>query len=109
MDTPDFNGLFDLNEINDLLDDCRDPYKKELGDRVTIQDYSSCTHMNGMELDSEEDREMQFNAMTYFVVIETDCNYIYNAYYKTYKQNLVIANPLTQKKFRINSGHVKLK
>lgn len=109
MDTPNFNELFDLNEVNEMLDDCRDPYKKELGDRVAIMDYSSCTHMNGMELDSQEDEDMQFNRLTYFIVIETDCDYIYDAYYKKYHQNLVIVNPLTNKKFRINSGHVKLK
>jgi len=109
MNTSDFNNLFNPDEINEILEDYRDPYKKEIGDRVTVLDYSSCTDMNGMELDSEQDEEMQFNAMTYFIVIKTQQKYIYNAYYTKYCQDLIIVNPLNKKKFRINSGHVKLK
>jgi hypothetical protein len=104
-----FSELFNLSEINEVLDDHRDPYRKEVGDRVTILDYSSCTHMNGQELDSEQDEEMQFNSMTYFIVIETRQNYLHDAYYKKYRQDLIIVNPLTKVRFRINSGHVKLK
>ena len=109
METPDFNKLFNLDEIDEIINGNRDPYRKEMGDRVTILDYSSCTHMNGMELDSEEDEQMQFNAMTYFIVIETRQNYVYDAYYKKYRQDLIIVNPCTNVRFRINSGHVRLK
>jgi len=109
MNTPDFNDLFNYDEINEILDDSRDPYRKVIGDRVVIMDYSSCTHLNGLPLDFEDDDEMNFNFITEFIVIETGCLHVYNAYYKTYKQDLIVVNALTNKKYRINSGHVKLK
>jgi hypothetical protein len=109
MKIPDFNNLFNLDEVNDMLDDKRDPYRKEIGDRVLIWDYSSCTHMNGMELDTEEDEQMQFNSLTYFIVIETGCKYVHDAYYRKYRQDIVVVNPLTHMRFRINSGHLRLK
>lgn len=107
----DFDKLFNLEEINDVLDNLqyRDTERKEIGDRVSILDYSSCSHMNGQELDTEEDEEMQFNMLTYFIVIETRQTQVFDAYYAKYRQDLVIVNPLTNKKFRINSGHVQLK
>jgi len=80
----EFNDLFNLEEINEVLDNKnRDPYVKEVGDRVSIIDFSSTTHMNGLELDPEMDEEMSFNSMT--------------------------LNPITNKQYRINSGHVTLK
>lgn len=57
---------------------------------MIIEDYSSCTHMNGRELDSEADEEMQFNSMTYFIVIEMHQNYVHDAYYKKYRQDLIL-------------------
>lgn len=106
----DFSHLFNLEEINEVLDNkYRDPYPKEIGDRVVIIDFSSVTHINGRELDFEEDDEMNFNFVTEFIVIETRQNYQHDAYYKTYRQDLVIVNPLTNKRYRINRGHVTLK
>jgi hypothetical protein len=106
-----FDNLFNLEEINEVLDNIqyRDTERKEIGDRVMILDYSSCTHLNGLELDSEADEEMQFNSMTYFIVIETRQNYTFDAYYAKYRQDLIIVNPLTNMKYRINSGHVQIK
>ena len=103
--------LFNMDELNQVLDNLkyRDPYRKEVGDRITILDYSSCTHMNGQPLDYEHDEEMTFNFITEFIVIETGCKYVYDAYFTKYKQNLIIVNPLTNKRYRINSGHVQLK
>ena len=105
------NNLFSSEEINEVLDNLqyRDTERKEIGDRVSILDYSSCTHMNGKELDGEQDEEMQFNMLTYFIVIETRQNYKFDAYYTIYRQDLIIVNPLTKVKYRINSGHVKIK
>ena len=106
---------FDLNEINEVLDNIgyRDPHKKEIGDRVDILDYSSVTHIDGQELDSEADEEMQFNSVAYFIVIETNQIYNINIKYqyihKVYKQDLIIVNSLTNLKYRVNSGHVKLR
>jgi hypothetical protein len=107
----EFDNIFNTEEINEVLDNLkyRNTERKEMGDRVMILDYSSCTHLNGQELNSEEDEEMQFNMLTYFIVIETRQNYQYDAYYAKYKQDLVIVNPLTKKQFRINSGHVEIK
>jgi len=107
----EFDNIFNLDEINDVLDNIqyRDTERKEIGDRVSILDYSSCSHMNGRELDSEHDEEMQFNMMTYFIVIETRQKYEYDAYFAKYRQDLIIVNPLTKVRYRINSGHVKIK
>ena len=103
------NNLFDQEELNAVLDNNRDPYRKEIGDRINIVDYSSCTHMNGMELDSEADEEMQFNNLTYFIVINDRQRYNYDAYYTKFNQDLVIVNPITNVQFRVNSGHVQLR
>ena len=103
------NNLFSQDEINAILDNNRDPYRKEIGDRVNILDYSSCTHMNGMELDSEQDEEMQFNFMTYFIVVNDRQKSLYDAYYTKFNQDLIIVNPVTNVHFKINSGHVQLK
>lgn len=105
------NDLFNLDELNEFLDNLRyrDPYRKEIGDRVSVLDFSSCTHMNGRPLDYEFDEQMSFNYVTEFIVIETGCDYSYDAYFTKYKQNLIIFNPLTNMRYRINSGHVQLK
>ena len=101
---------FNLEELNEILDDRNlDPYRKVLGDRVQIMDYSSCTHLTVKPLDYEDDDEMNFNFVTEFIVIETGCLHVYDAYFKKYRQDLIIVNPLTNKKYMINSGHVKLK
>jgi len=101
---------FNLEELNQILEDRNlDPYRKVLGDRVQIMDYSSCTHLTGKPLDYEDDDEMNFNFVTEFIVIETGCLHVYDAYFKKYRQDLIIVNPLTNKKYMINSGHVKLK
>jgi len=105
----EFKHLFNIEEINEILENKRDPYRKEIGDRVAILDYSSCTHMNGRDLDSEQDEEMQFNSMTYFIVINDRQRCFYDAYYAKYNQDLIIVNHLTNVRFRINSGHVRLK
>jgi hypothetical protein len=105
----DFNN-FNLEEINQVLDEKhRDPNRKEIGDRVSIIDFSSCTHINGRPLDYDLDSdEISFNFNTELIVIETGQTIIYDAYYTKYRQNLVIVNPFTNKKYRISSGHVKL-
>ena len=103
------NNIFDQDEINAILDNNRDPYRKEIGDRVNINDYSSCTHMNGRELDSEQDEEMQFNSLTYFIVINDRQRNLFDAYYTKFNQDLIIVNHLTNVQFRINSGHVTLR
>jgi len=104
-----FDNLFDFDEVNDVLKQDRDTEKKEVGDRVEVIDFSSCTHLNGRPLDSEQDEEMQFVALTYFVVIYDNQDRVYNAVYAEFRQDLIIANPLTKLKYRIASGHVKLK
>lgn len=104
-----FKYLFSQDEINSILDNNRDPYRKEIGDRVNILDYSSCSHMDGNELDSEADEQMQFDAMTYFIVIETRQKCFYDAYYTKYNQDLIIVNPFTKVQYRIGSGHVQLR
>jgi hypothetical protein len=102
---------FDQEEIYEALTKARDlnTDRKEIGDRVYILNYSSCTHLNGRPLDPDDGEEMQFNSFTFFIVIETRQDITYDAYFYEYKQDLVVVNPLTNKQYRINSGHVKLK
>ena len=102
---------FNLNELKEVLDKKhRDTAIKEIGDRVNIIDYSSCTHLNGRPLDYElDDDEMCFNFNTELIVIATRQNINYDTYYVTYRQDLVVVNTLTNKKYCINSGHVTLK
>ena len=103
------NNLFNIEELNEILDKNRDPYRKEIGDRVNILDFSSVTHMNGRELDAEQDEQMQFNAMVYFIVIEDRQRHEYDAYYLKYNQDLIIVNPFTNIRYRANSGHLQLR
>ncbi len=106
----DFSN-FNLEEINTVLDEKhRDCYRKEIGDRVSVIEFSSCTHLNGRPLDYDlEADEINFNFNTELIVIETRQQHVYDAYYTKYRQNLVIVNTLTNKQFRISSGHVTLK
>ena len=103
------NNLFNLEELNEIIDQQRDPYRKEIGDRVNVLDFSSVTHLNGLELDYEDDDEMQFGFLTYFIVVQDRQRHSYDAYYTKYTQDLIIANPLTNKQYRVNSGHVQLR
>lgn len=106
----DHNELFNFKEINEVLENkYRDNVIKETGDRVSIIDFSSTTHFNGQPLDYGFEDEEQFNFNTELIVIETRQTRIYNAYYINYKQDLVIINTITNKKYRICSGHVTLR
>ena len=107
----EFDELFNLEEINRVLDEKhRDPHPKDIGDRVRILEFSSTTFLNGDPLDYELDEdEMVFNFNSELIVIETRQDCTYDAYYTKYRQDLVIVNPLTNKKYRISSGHVTLK
>lgn len=74
---------------------------KEIGDRVTILDYSSVTHEFGEELDPDD-----YDNITdkdYYIVINKNKK----GKYHSYTQDLLIVNPKTNKKFWIASKHVK--
>ena len=107
----EFDELFNLEEISKVMEDKnRDTEKKELGDRVNIIDFSSCTHIDGRPLDYDlEDDEMVFNFTTELIVIATREDTVYDAYYVQYLQDTIVFNPLTNKRFRINSGHLTLR
>ena len=107
----EFEELFNLEEISKVMEDKnRDTERKELGDRVQIIDFSSCTHIDGRPLDYDlEDDEMVFNFHTELIVIATREQAVYDAYYVQYEQDLVVINTLTNRRFRIGSGHVTLR
>ena len=107
----EFDELFNLDEISKVMQDKNcDTEQKELGDRVQIIDFSSCTNLDGRPLDYDlEDDEMVFNFNTEVIVIATREEASYDAYYTQYEQDLVVINTLTNKRFRISSGHVTLK
>jgi len=85
-----------------------DTNKKEIGDVVLINDYSSCTHLDGTAINYEDDPEMSYEFDSEFIVCETNHRHKYNNGYTTYYQNLIIANLVTKKHYRIISGHVAL-
>ena len=103
----EFHELFNLDEINSVLEARRDPHRKELADRVTVNDFSSATHINGDPIDYESDDMAGFH--TEFIVAATHENSIYDVQFTKYRQDLVIFNTQTDKLFRISSGHVTLK
>jgi len=107
----EFDELFNLEEISKVMEDKNtDTERKELGDRVKIIDFSSCTHIDGRPLDYDlEDDEMVFNFTTELIVIATREDTVYDAYYVQYLQDTIVFNPLTNKRFRINSGHLTLR
>ena len=106
-----YSHLSNIDKIDEVLNNFQNDNSvcKEIGDRVVVVDYSSCTDLNGQTLDSKADEDMQFNPLTYFIVIDTQKKINYKTFYTTYRQDLIIVNPLTKKQFRINSGHVILK
>ena len=104
----DFNDLFNLDEINKVVGDkFRDSERKEVGDRVSIIDYSSVTRIDGTDID-ELDEDMQFDADIHFIVIETRQKHANDVGYTTYNQDLIIVQPQTSMEYRVNSGHVHI-
>lgn len=77
----------------------------DIGDRVTIRDLSSITHGNGDEFKNDDfDSFIEGNS---FVVIATDQDNYYDAYFKVYHQDVVMASVETNKTYRISSFHIK--
>jgi len=100
----DFNKLFE-NKIP-LVFDCNSPIQKEVGDRVTISDYSSVTNLNGIELAPWDYDD--FNDDDYYIVIADKQQNRYDSYFVVYMQDLVIVNPKNNIQYRVSSRHVKL-
>jgi len=104
----DFNNLFNLDEINKVVDSkFRDAVVKEIGDRVQVIDYSSVTRLDGTDID-ELDEDMQFDADVYFIVIQTRQKHCNDVGYTVYNQDLVMVMPQTKMEYRVNSGHVSI-
>jgi len=77
----------------------------DIGDRVTIRDLSSITHGDGDEFVNDDfDSFIEGNS---FVVIATDQDNHYDAFFKVYHQDVVIASVETNKTYRISSFHIK--
>lgn len=103
-----FDELFEADEIKEFLGaKYRDPITKEIGDRVHIIDFSSVTNLNGDELENT-DEDMQFEANTLFIVIDTHQRVKYDVQYMVYIQDIIIVNPNTKIQYRANSGHLIL-
>ena len=94
---------FDTNELNEVLEANRDPYRKEIGDRVQVIDFSSVTDLNGEDPDNTV---VNFN--TKLIVIATNQTQYHDALFKQYLQNMIVVCPVTNKQYRVNSGHLKL-
>lgn len=101
------NSPFELSEIREFFNDkYRDKVKKEIADRVTVLDYSSASHLNGVELECYDFEELD-NDM-YFIVIEVNQKAELKTKFAVYNQDIVIVNPRNNKQYRIMSGHTKL-
>ena len=97
-------GLTEMDENTDILE--RDTAKKEVGDRVKVIDFSSMTHLEeALEFDDYDEIE----PVDYFIVIATHEKSEYKSFVLTYTQDLIIVNPVSNKQYRIISGHTKLK
>ena len=102
----EYDDIFNADEIEQALHDkYRDTGLKEIGDRVGVIDFSSVTRLDGSDID-ELDEDMQFNILTYFIVINTRQRHPYFAGWINYNQDLVIVNPRNNMQYRAFSGHV---
>lgn len=108
----DFFDIFSDDDMNSVLNspgnDTNDYNTKEIGDRVSVLDYSSVSHDNGNEL--EPDDYEKITDKDYYIVIATrqkNTKKRLNSVLE-YKQDLIIVNPKTNEKFRIASKHIKL-
>jgi len=102
----DDENMFSISEIENVVGrEYHDQYIKEIGDRVSVEDYSSMTHENGMELDFPDFDEL-FD-VKYFIVIAVRQKIVFTSKYADYKQDLLIVNSKTNKQYRIISGHCK--
>lgn len=107
MENP-FEDLFNLSEIEEVLHDkFRDPVAKDIGDRVAVIDFSSVTRLDGSHID-QYDEDMQFNVLTYFIVIQTRQRHHYNAGFLVYNQDVVMVNPRNKMQYRAYSGHLTI-
>lgn len=102
------NEKFELNEIEQVLEENHDLDKKEIGDRVICMDFTTITRLDGSDFD-ESDTQMQFNSNIYLIVIADKQKSHYDSAFAIYNQDLIIVNPKTNIKYRAFSGHVKLK
>jgi hypothetical protein len=104
----EFDDIFSADEIEKVLhDNYRDRDIKEIGDRVGVIDFSSVTRLDGSQID-EYDEDMQFNILTYFIVVNTRQRHSYNAGWMNYNQDLIIVNPKNKMYYRAFSGHVTI-
>lgn len=75
---------------------------KEIGDRVIINDHTNMTYLNGASILELEVKKI--TNVKYYIVIENNQNFI-NV--NNIFLDLVIANPNTKDRYRINSYQVK--
>lgn len=110
------DGIFDDDLIRRILKEGNRPLNekitndrtvKEIGDRVVVLDYSSVTQLNGDELESYDDIDL--DNYDYYIVIDTGKRVVYNTPHgRVYKQDLVIVNPKTNQQLRVTSRHTRL-
>lgn len=96
--------MADLSRYNDTQ-------RKEVGDRITVLDFSSLSHVDGTMLESlDYDKFIEGSKMTKrkMIVIKTGQRAEFESFTCTYKQDLVIVDMLDKKQYRIASRHVKL-
>jgi len=96
-----FNNYIEDNNVEFI-----DTQKKEIGDRISVLDYSSMSYLDG-EAPYSEDYDKFIND-NYFIVIETGLKFQYRNRFKKYLQNIIIVNPKTNKQYRISSSYVKV-
>ena len=102
----EFEDIFNPDEIERVLhENYRDTVVKEIGDRVGVIDFSSVTRLDGSDIDAY-DEDMQFNVLTYFIVVNTRQRHSYYAGWMHYNQDLIIVNPRNKIYYRAFSGHV---
>lgn len=92
--------------------DYNDYDKKEIGDRVISINTLSISHIGGSKFEFNDyvefDDYSYLNPNAYYVVVATGENSKFKTLNDTYIQDLVIAQPISKKQYRISSLHVKL-
>ena len=99
-----FDDIFEIeNQIQTKEIDPKVLAKKEIGDIVTIIDYSAVTSEYGIEI---EDNAIEFDDE--FIVIETNLNNKFKTKHVTYIQDIIVINRRTKLKYRTPSYYTKL-
>jgi hypothetical protein len=101
----EFDDMFEDMDVESLLNET-DPkvlIKKEVGDIVTIIDYSAVSDESGKEIEDDD-----IDMADEFIVIEINQSHKIKTKYITYNQDLIVINRRTNIKYRTPSYYTRI-